>query len=86
MLQDIKRITDLPSLNNTKYRKFSLRLRWVQSSTFPGQKKKNRKYQNYSRTKDSGNLCTTSIAAQFLMKKMYDLVIENYHSSYSYLH
>lgn len=62
MLQEIKRITDLPSLNNTKYRKFSLRLRQVQSSTFPGQKK-NRKYQNYSRTKDSGDLCTTSIAA-----------------------
>lgn len=40
MLQEIKRITDLLSLNNTKYRKFSLRLRWVQSSTFPGQKKK----------------------------------------------
>lgn len=39
MLQEIKRITDLPSLNNTKYRKFSLRLRQVQSSTFPGQKK-----------------------------------------------
>lgn len=45
MLQEIKRITDLPSLNNTKYRKFSLRLRQVQSSTFPGQKKKTRKYQ-----------------------------------------